>query len=103
MARYPDTPDGRNFVVRAQLWRKSNPALDDETRERLFKAFMSPRRAVRETKSQLSAMAKARRQVKDAKVSIGKRGPVWWDDGARDFNRHLVKDTHPKWFEDVTR
>lgn len=37
---YPETPDGRYFVVRGRLWRKSNPALDDDLRQRLVKALM---------------------------------------------------------------
>ncbi|WP_345722337.1 hypothetical protein [Qipengyuania intermedia] len=35
----------------------------------------------------------ARQQVHEAKVALGERGPVWWDDGAPDYNRHLVKNT----------
>lgn len=35
--RYPDTPDGRYFVVRGRLWRKSNPVLDEPTRNALVK------------------------------------------------------------------
>lgn len=31
--------------------------------------------------------------VNAAKIALGERGPVWWEDGARDFNRHLVKNT----------
>jgi hypothetical protein len=27
---YPDTPDGRYFVVRWRLWRRSNPGLAEE-------------------------------------------------------------------------
>ncbi|MCJ2877453.1 hypothetical protein JUM41_24695 [Rhizobium pusense] len=101
-ARYPDTPDGRYFVVRGRLWRKSNPAIDDETRERLVKELMSARRAVREAKSQPSAMAKARQRVEDAKVALGERWAVWWDDGAPDFDRHLVKNMpYSPWFGDL--
>ena len=37
--------------------------------------------------------ADARRAVDEAKNGLGKRGPVWWTDGAPDYNRHLVKDT----------
>jgi len=99
-SRYPDTPDGRYFVVRGRLWRKSNPALDDETIERLVKELMSARRAVREAKNHPSEMAKARQRVNEAKVALGERGPVWWDDGAPDLNRHLVKNTsYSAWFE----
>ena len=99
-SRYPATPDGRYFVVGGRLWRKSNPALDDETRERLVKALMSARRAVREAKNHPSGMAKARQRVNEAKVALGERGPVWWDDGAPDLNRHLVKNTsYAGWFK----
>lgn len=99
-SRYPDTPDGRYFVVRGRLWRKSNPALDDDARERLVKELMSARRAVRGGKSRPSEMAKARQRVNEAKTALGERGPVWWDDGAPDFNRHLVKNTpYAVWFE----
>ncbi|WJH38589.1 hypothetical protein N7E02_04070 (plasmid) [Aliirhizobium terrae] len=99
-SRYPETPDGRYFVVRGRLWRKSNPALDDVTRERLVKELMSARRAVRNAANDPSEIAKARRRVNEAKVALGERGPVWWDDGAPDFNRHLVKNTpYAAWFE----
>lgn len=99
-SRYPDTPDGRYFVVRGRLWRKSNPALDDEARERLVRELMSARRAVRDVATDPPELAKARRRVNGAKVALGERGPVWWDDGAPDFNRHLVKNTpYAAWFE----
>ena len=35
----------------------------------------------------------ARGRVHDAKVALGERGPVWWNDGAPDYNRHLVANT----------
>jgi hypothetical protein len=87
-------------VVRGRLWRKSNPALYSAMRERLVKELMSARRAVREAKRHLSAMEKARQRVNDAKVALGERGPVWWDDGAPDLNRHLLKNTpYAAWFD----
>jgi hypothetical protein len=96
---YPDTPDGRYFVVRGRLWRKSNPALDDETRQALTKELMSARRAVRDAKGDPDAMAAARRKVDDAKVALGERGPVWWEDGEPDLNRYLAKNTpYAAWF-----
>ncbi|KQY41417.1 MULTISPECIES: hypothetical protein [Rhizobium/Agrobacterium group] len=101
-AAYPNTPDGRYFVVRGRLWRRSNPDLDEETRERLVKALMSARRAVRDAKGDAAALALARQRVDEAKVSLGERGPVWWNDGAPDFNRHLVKNTpYAVWAEDL--
>ncbi|NSZ03194.1 hypothetical protein G6M70_11170 [Agrobacterium tumefaciens] len=97
---YPDTPDGRYFVVRGRLWRRSNPALDYDMRERLVKELMSARRAARVAKGHPSEVAKARQRVKEAKMALGERGPVWWDDGTPDFNRHLVKNTpYAAWFE----
>ena len=91
--RYPDTPDGRYFVVRGRLWRKSNPTLDEPTRIGLVKDLMSARRAVRNAKGDPDAMAKARVLVDDAKVALGERGPPWWDDSAPDYNRHMAKNT----------
>lgn len=91
--RYPDTPDGRYFVVRGRLWRKSNPQLKEEVRERLVKELMSARRAVRDAKGDSAALSAARKRVDAAKTSLGERGPVWWDDGAPDYNRKLLKNT----------
>ncbi|ROM34168.1 hypothetical protein BK648_25900 [Pseudomonas poae] len=96
------TPDGRYFVVKGQLWRCTNPALDEATRQRLVHALMDARRAVKAAKAssdpqQLSA---ARQQVQCAKVALGERGPVWWDDGSPDFNRYQVANTpYAEWYE----
>ena len=35
----------------------------------------------------------ARAAVDQAKHALGERGPVWWTDGAPDFNRRLVINT----------
>ena len=44
-------------------------------------------------------LAAARGAVNAAKIALGERGPVWWTDGARDFNRHLVKNTpYADWY-----
>ncbi|MXN44117.1 hypothetical protein GR138_02880 [Shinella kummerowiae] len=93
MSKYPDTPDGRYFVVRGRLWRKSNPALAEDHRQRLVNDLMSARRAVRDAKGNSDEIAKARRRVDDAKVALGERGPVWWHDGTPDLNRHMIKNT----------
>jgi hypothetical protein len=98
---YPTTPDGRYFVVRGRLWRASNPALSPITRQALVNALMAARRAVREAlKGQdPQALMAARAQVDAAKVGLGERGPVWWDDGAPDLNRHLARNTlYAAWF-----
>jgi hypothetical protein len=54
---YPDTPDGRYFVVRGRLWRKSNPALGEQARQELINELMSARHAVGDAKDDPRAMA----------------------------------------------
>lgn len=99
---YPDTPDGRYFVVKGRLWRRSNPNIDELTRTALVKDLMAARRAVRDASAGSPAMIEARKNVDAAKVALGERGPVWWDDGALDYNRHLVKNTpYAAWFEQL--
>lgn len=90
---YPTTPDGRYFLVRGRLWRSSNPALAPATRERLVKELMAAQRAVSVARRQGDAEAKAAAHaaVDHAKVALGERGPVWWNDGAPDLNRHLAR------------
>ena len=41
----------------------------------------------------MEALKAARAGVQAAKVALGERGPVWWDDGAPDLNRHMAKNT----------
>ncbi len=100
--RYPVTPDGRYFVVRGRLWRCSDPSLPAETRQRLVLALMEARRAKGAVLRNGDAAAReaARKAVDAAKHSLGERGAVWWDDGAPDLNRRLVKNTpYAAWFE----
>ena len=41
----------------------------------------------------------ARLRVDAAKTALGERGPVWWTDGAPDFNRRLARGTpYAEWF-----
>lgn len=90
---HPLTPDGRYFVVRGRLWRMSNPALSEESREQLVRDLMTARRAVR------AKQPDARARVDAAKRRLGERGPVWWDDGAKDWNRHLARNTpYADWY-----
>lgn len=90
---YPTTPDGRYFVVGGRLWRASNPALEPEVRERLVRDLMNARRAVRVARrnENHAAQTVAHEAVDRAKVALGERGPIWWDDGAPDLNRHLAR------------
>ena len=42
----------------------------------------------------------ARRRVDAAKIALGERGEVWWQDGAGDLNRKMVAGTvYREWFE----
>ena len=98
---YPQTSDGRYFVVKGRLWRRSNPELGDEARSSLVSDLMSARRVVRKAlqNGDEAALEAARQQVNVAKVALGERGAVWWKDGAPDFNRHLVKNTpYAEWY-----
>jgi hypothetical protein len=36
------------------------------------------------------ALRRARAVAEEAKVALGKRGPVWWTGGAADLHRHMV-------------
>lgn len=104
MKKYPNTPDGKYFIVRGRLWRRSNPSLDETTRDHLVKELMSARRAVRDAKGDDEAMREARKRVNDAKVALGERGPVWWKDGTGDMNRKMVKNTgYAEWFEGLEK
>ena len=100
------TPDGRYFVVRGRLWRCSNPNLSDEQRTELVKALMLARRAKQQAMraGDNAAREVARSQVEAMKVALGERGPVWWDDGTPDLNRHLARTTpYAEWFAELSR
>lgn len=100
--RHPHTPDGRYLVVRGRLWRATNPQLAPGVRDGWVRRLMAARRAVRESglSGDADALALARRAVDEAKVALGERGPVWWDDGTPDLNRHKIKNTpYAAWYE----
>ena len=64
--------------------------------------LMQARRAVKNAlhSRDPAALRQARAAVDDAKVALGERGPVWWTDGAKDYNRHLVKNSpYAAWYE----
>ena len=99
--KHPVTPDGRYFVVRGRLWRMANPALPTNERETLVADLMTARRAVgaalRAGDQEREAMA--REAVDRAKHALGERGPIWWQDGAPDLNRHMARTTpYADWF-----
>ena len=96
---YPKTPDGRYFIVRGQLWRLSNPALAPELRKKLVADLMSCRRSLRPAASDATRESMVRANIDDLKRALGERGPVWWTDGAPDYNRHNVKNTpYQDWY-----
>ena len=100
-AQHPVTPDGRYFVVRGRLWRCSDPALSPERREMLVRDLMAARRAVGSAKRSGDSAAEqaAHDAVGIAKRALGERGPVWWDDGAPDLNRHMARATpYADWY-----
>ncbi len=98
------TPDGRYIVVRGRLWRAANPHLTDEQRAALTKALMDARREVKAAgrAHDPGRLAAARKAVDAAKVALGERGSPWWTDGAKDFNRHLVRNSpYAAWYSAI--
>lgn len=101
----PVTPDGRYFVVRGRLWRLPDPQLGPAERSDLIKKLMSARRAVGAAKMAGNKLAirTARTDVDQVKRALGERGPVWWSDGAPDYNRHMARDTpYADWFAQLS-
>ena len=83
---HPETPDGRYFVSRGRLWRRTDPALPEEERRAAVRDLMRARRAVRAAGSE-EETRRARAAVDEAKRRLGERGPTWWDDDAPDLTR----------------
>ncbi|WP_419731023.1 hypothetical protein [Lichenicola sp.] len=103
-APHPVTPDGRYFVVRGRLWRCTDPHLDDATRSALTHELMHARRAKQSAMraGDDAAREAARARVDAAKHALGERGPVWWTDGAPDYNRHMARNTpYAEWFSQL--
>ena len=68
--------------------------------------LMVARRAVKRAKNagDQDAEAAAHRLVDKAKRSLGERGPVWWKDGAPDFNRRAAKNSpYAGWYAALRR
>ena len=99
--KYPKTPDGRYFIHNERLWRCTNPSLGESERSQLVKELMAARRAVNAAKiaNDRDKLGDARARVHAAKVSLGERGPTWWDDDV-DHNRKLVKNSpYARWWQ----
>jgi hypothetical protein len=98
---FPVTPDGRYFVVNGRLWRTSNPGLAPAARQALVDRLMQARRQVGTARKagDPDAERRARAIVDEVKRSLGERGPVWWTDGAPDYNRRMAANTpYADWF-----
>ena len=98
------TPDGRYIVVRERLWRASNPDLSEAERSALVHDLAAARRQVKAALRQQDSerLAAARAAVHAAKVALGERGPPWWTDGAKDFNRHMIKNSpYAQWYKEA--
>ncbi len=100
MTKHPlETPDGRYIVVRKRLWRKSDPTLSADLRSKLVYDLMAARRNVKASKGDADRLATARTAVNSAKIGLGERGSVWWDDDAPDYTRYLIDNTpYADWF-----
>ncbi len=99
--RHPGTPDGRYFVVSGRLWRLSNPHLAPDLRQRLVDQLMRARGQVGLAlkAGDKDAERRARAAVDAAKHALGERGPVWWTDGAPDYNRKMAVNTpYAAWY-----
>jgi len=95
------TPDGRYFVVRGRLWRRTNPNLPAEKRDALVRELMAAQRAVKIAlkSGKPEELALARKAVDKIKIALGERGPVWWTDGTPDLNRHKVNGSpYAEWW-----
>lgn len=95
------TPDRKYIVVKERLWRAANPHLAEDVRQAWTSKLMAARRAVSAAlrSGDTAALRTAREGVQEAKLALGERGPVWWTDGEKDYNRYLVKNTpYANWF-----
>ncbi|MES3100536.1 hypothetical protein [Sphingomonas faeni] len=78
-----------------------NPHLTAEARETLVTQLMDARRAVAAARRSNDANAEdvAHEAVGMAKVALGERGPVWWEDGSPDYNRRMAPNTpYAEWY-----
>ena len=92
------TPDRRYIVVRGRLWRAADPHLPEHERAQLVARLMAARRRLR-GEAGAAERAQARAEVHAVKVALGERGPVWWNDGAPDFNRRMAAHSpYAEWF-----
>ena len=106
MSPYPETPDGRYFVVEGRLWRRPNPALEPELRDKLSRRLARARRVVLEglRTNDLVLVREARLRIGQLRVALGERGAPWWTDGAPDYNKkHVAKTPYADWYSRIAR
>ena len=73
--------------------------LGAEVRAYWVAELMSERRTVRAVQGNVRLLEQARRRVDRAKHALGERGPVWWEGGEPDLNRHLITHSpYAAWF-----
>ena len=79
----------------------SRPTLSDEARSQLTMQLMKARRDVGiALRAKNKTERSARRIVDEVKVALGERGEPWWEDGDRNYNRYMVKNTpYRDWYE----
>ena len=100
VVRYPATPDGRYFVAKGVLWRRTDPSLPEEKRQRLVRELMAARRAVRDARDDEETRT-ARASVHAAKTALGERGEPWWGPGET-YDRMTPANTpYAEWWRKV--
>jgi hypothetical protein len=80
------------------------PIINEDVRQRLVDELMAARREVKAAKASGDAeqLKLARARVQTAKVALGERGPIWWDDGSPDFSWHRVANTpYAEWYRSL--
>ncbi len=76
--------DGRYLIINGRRWRASDPGIPANLRGELVNELMAARRAVRDARSDETALGLARNRVQDAKVALGERGQPWWEPPSED-------------------
>lgn len=76
-----DASDDRFLVIDGRRWRRTDPALPEQTVAELTSHLGRGRAAVRSAKAadDAPALASARRRVGLAKHGLGERGAYWWE------------------------
>ena len=97
--KHPSTPDGRYFVVRGRLWRKANPKLSEDERQRHVNALMDARRMLLGHVAPEIRTA-ARLLVDAAKCALG----VWAAEGFQnDLPNFVLSDSRRSDFLEGTK